>query len=112
MDNKAKMFSVCLWDTHPDLGEDTCCTGEDFATEAEARECIANLENFFGPVCLRTSPYVELDGPEIHEVIERPGMVEARKRHLKDDLFSERRENAMMAGMAFGCDGYNDVMGY
>jgi tRNA(Ile2) C34 agmatinyltransferase TiaS len=32
-----------------------------------------------------------------------------RKRRVDDD---QLREMAMEAGMAFGCDGYNDVYGY
>jgi hypothetical protein len=112
MDGKVKMFSVCLWESHPDNGNDDCSTGEDFATEAEARACLANLDGTFNMRYYRLSPFIELDGPGVYEVLERPGVVARRKREFRDDFNAERHENAMMAGMAFGCQGYNDAMGW
>lgn len=105
-----KPYSVTLWDTHPDKGEDTCNTGEDFATEAEARQAFDNLEAAFPGMAKgywTHTPYVMLDGPGVHEVKERPGI-----KPLRDDDGEWQREQAMQAGMAFGCDGYNEVMGY
>jgi hypothetical protein len=102
-----KPFSVTLWESHPDEGNDDCSTGDEFATEVEARACIANLDKHFKGS--RSTPYVMLDGPGINEVTERPGVKRA-----KDDNFERewRKERAMEAGMLGGCEAYNDVMGY
>jgi len=100
-------YTVNLWDTHPDDGEDTCAIGADFATEAEARACVANLRGTF-PRSYKDSPWVQLDGPGVHEVTRNPDAV-AREPEGDDEW---RREQAMQAGMAFGCEGYNEAMGY
>jgi len=107
-----KLFSVCLWLTHPDQENDDCMTGEDFATEGEARACIINLGGTFDMVYHSDCAFIELDGPNVHEVIERPGVAKRAKRQARLDYSLERSERAMQAGMAFGCDGYNDTMGF
>lgn len=107
-----KPYSVTLWDTHPDKDEDTCSTGMDFATEAEARECYANPESHFKGMSdgyYHHTPYVMLDGPNVYEVRKRPGIKEYNP--ARDDREAQR-EFAMQQGMAFGCDGYNEAMGY
>lgn len=110
MNDPAKPFSVCLWESHPDEDNDDCSTGTDFATEAEARACIADLDAHFNMVYYRTTPYIELDGPGVNEVTERPGV---KKRAKRDDFENEwRREIANEEGMLGGCDAYNEVMGY
>jgi hypothetical protein len=97
-------YSVDYWGSHPDDDNDDCWTGEDFATLEEARARFAAEV----PTYYRSSTaYVVLDGPGVHEERRNPGFKPAR------EVDSEwRREMAMEAGMAFGCDAYNDAMGY
>jgi hypothetical protein len=107
-----KPYSVHLWDTHPDLEEDTCSTGEDFATLEEARACMADLDAHFNAVYFRNTPFVELDGPDVHEVVERPGVAKRARREDAMDRAAERSEHAMQQGMAFGVEAYNEAMGW
>lgn len=108
-------YSVNFWASHPENGNDDCNCGEDFDTEIEA--LIAYNDPFFW-VTERSrksfkGSYIELDGPGVYEVKMRPGFdVAAYERELERELREERQEFAMQAGMAFGCDGYNDAMGY
>lgn len=107
-----KPYSVNLWSAHPESGEDACDTGTEFATLEEARACMADLDKYFNMRYFRTSPWVELDGPDVYEVVYD---AEAHKRMQKERAAyeeMERRERAMQAGMAFGCQGYNEEMGY
>lgn len=63
------MFNVNLWGSHPDLENDDCWTGEEFATEAEARAFFLNpwTDAKFAGYFMRGTEYLELDGPEVHE---------------------------------------------
>lgn len=103
--------TVNLWLTHPDAGNDDCMTGADFATEAEARAAMANLEAHFDMAYHRDCAFVELDGPDCHEVVERSGVAARARRRAARDARDERSEAAMQAGMGLGVDGYNDAMG-
>jgi hypothetical protein len=107
----SKPFSVNLWESHPDEENDDCSTGEDFATEAEARACIANLDGTFNPVYYRNTPFIELDGPGLHEVTERPGVKKRRAKENKLDDDMARSEFAMQQGMGLGIEAYNDAIG-
>lgn len=70
----AHQWSVNIWGSHPDEGNDDCSTGADFDTEEEARACFADPTPFFGPVFhnLFTNgrPFLELDGPAGSDVLE------------------------------------------
>jgi hypothetical protein len=105
-------YSVHLWLTHPDAGHDDCMTGAHFATEAEARAAIADLTEHFDRMTLRDCAFIELDGPNCHEVVERPGVAARARREAALDAQIEQSEAAMQAGMAFGVEGYNDAMGW
>lgn len=107
-----KLFSVCFWLTHPDNENDDCMTGTDFATESEARDCMSNPENYFKPSAIADCPFIELDGPNVHEITERPGVAKRARRNRALDDAAERSERAMQAGMAFGVDAYNEAMGW
>lgn len=109
---EGKAYGVCLWLTHPDDDNDDCMTGEDFDTLEEARACMANLEGTFNMVYYSDCAFVELSGPDVHEVVERPGVLRRARKNAAADDAEWKREQAMQAGMAFGCDGYNDEMGY
>lgn len=106
-----KPYSVNLWETHPDNQNDDCSTGESFQTLAEARACLANLDSVFNMAYYRNTPFVELDGPDVYQVVERPGVAARKKRKDKDDGALERSEHAMQQGMGLGIHAYNEAMG-
>lgn len=75
-------------------------TKEVVIAEGDA-ERAANFIKFYSK-----EPYIWLSGPGI-SLIRQIGP----ERKPKSDV-AWRQEIAMEAGMAFGCDGYNDAMGY
>ncbi len=56
---------------------------------------------------VRDSAYIEIDGPDVHEVRPNPHF-KARRRDAEDRQWL--REQAMEAGMLHGCDAHNDVL--
>ena len=110
-----KSYSVTVWGSHPDENNDDCWTGDDFATNAEA--CDAFMATVHG-AANSVSPdddfaFVVVDGPDVHLVAKNPRYNAKRaRREARDADVEWRNERAMQAGMAFGCDGYNDEMGY
>jgi hypothetical protein len=106
----AKPFSVDHWGSHPDEENDDCYTGEDFD------DLFLALQAYFTDPSDRSVAYVEIDGLEDSD-LRRLGIPRARKnpRFVPSPPSSNgewQREQAMQAGMAFGVDGYNDIMGY
>ncbi len=116
-------YSINLCTRHPDVEDfDHISTGEEFADLASARavfdapdpvralaevagvEDVERYVSFFGD-----SAYVWLDGVENADGSCVVRQLRPERRETTDDW---RREQAMQAGMAFGCDGYNDAMGY
>jgi hypothetical protein len=100
------MYSVNLWGSDPAAGNDDCWTGKDFATLAEAQTAFDDPASAFPHTFDSDTHTIELDGPDAHRTRTNPGF---RPEHSDDDW---RTERAMQAGMAFGCQGYNDEMGY
>jgi len=120
-----RLFSVNLWETHPDNENDDCSTGESFETLEQAVECMFNVLSWesgtskarcpdmpFDMVYYRNTPFVELDGPGVHGVMERPGIVKRAKREDAMDRAAERSEYAMQQGMGLGIHAYNEAMGH
>lgn len=112
-------YSVTLWGSNPDeTDNDDCWTGEDFATRDEAIAAYRAIVMFPTTGALVEGcghwEFVMLDGPDTHEVTAQPDRAASRRhrREMARDAASWRQERAMQAGMAFGCDGYNDEMGY
>lgn len=106
-DHTKPEFSVLLWGSHPDNGNDDCQSGTDFATLEEAERA------YDAPVSDPYVAFVELTGPGVHRV--RPNLAYdakavARQRALDDAEW--RRERAMQAGMGLGVEAYNEEMGY
>jgi hypothetical protein len=99
----SKPFNVNHWGSHPDANNDDCFTGDDFATLEEAKASALYKD---GPYDVQ---YIELDGPDVHEVCLNP-CYSVKQCRLDDSEW--RNEHATQAGMAFGCDGYNEAMGY
>jgi len=107
-------YTVDLWGSEP-FTDDDCWAGAAFATREEAeaylKEVVEELESgkrVQGGYCSnKDTEYVVLDGPDVHR--------EVRIKSFSPepvDYSDWDNEMAMQAGMAFGCDGYNDVMGY
>lgn len=100
------MYTVDLWGSHPDEDNDDCWMGEEFATLEEAKAAFDDPTAWAGWAEWSTCQWIILDGPDIH--LEKRNL--KFKRSVDDGEW--KREQAMQAGMAFGCDGYNDEMGY
>lgn len=115
-----KLYSVNLHYADPELPDsDACATGEDFATEKEARQCIADflagkptcfdrpkLPGYYAGV-----PYIELDGPNVNEIVRRSAQIKRQQREDESYQRMERSESAMQAGMMGGIQAYNEAMG-
>lgn len=103
-----KNYSVCLWDSCPELEEDTCNTGDDFATLEEAFKAYNDPKGHFARVL--PWQWVEIDGPDVNDC--RP--IDESFNHAAADGDEDdwRREQAMQAGMGLGIEAYNDMMGY
>lgn len=100
-------YTVCLWGSHPDAGNDDCHTGDDFATLDEARAAFEAWDTHFAAGSVLSTTHVELDGPDVHEV------KQVRAKRADDYIDAHwRHEMAMEAGMGLGIDAYNEVMGY
>jgi len=106
----SKRYEVNEWGSEPRT-EDDCWTGADYATLAEAHadfEAWTTRSTYVIVELIEVSP----EG-EVTELARREIGNKARyKRELEADRRAWQREIAMEAGMAFGCDGYNDAMGY
>lgn len=112
------LYSVTYWGSHPYADNDDCETGFDFATLAEAEAQYQDND----PRYQRSGraidwTFVMLDGPGVNQVRSHPMYDEAedrcrRAREIQAEREAERREAAIQAGMAFGCEGYNDEMGW
>jgi hypothetical protein len=116
-----KPYTVTLWGSNPDeTDNDDCWTGDDFATREAAIAVYREVVMFpdasqLARVCGRGGwEYVLIDGPDTHELTQNPdrSSCERRQRELEQSDRAEQSERAMQAGMAFGCDGFNDEMGY
>ncbi len=103
-------YTVSLWSTDPALedSEGNCMFGKDFATQGEAESFIASLETNFDLAYYCDVPFVMIDGPNLHKVSVRECIRPSHRVHDND----WQREGAMQAGMAGGCEAYNDYMGY
>lgn len=104
-------YSVNHWGSHPNAGNDDCWTGAEYSSLEDAEAAFnATLPAGWNPrlaLDVHTcTQYVELDGPDVNRVRKNPFY----RKPAKDD--SWLREHATQVGMAFGCDGYNDAMGY
>lgn len=109
-----KPYAVNLWGSHPDEDNDDCISGDDFATIEEARAIVADWRQHFPPRCCAGVSHVEIDGPDVHKVVQVATDAEIRRRKLADeaDIQQWRHECAMEAGMLGGVDAYNETMGW
>lgn len=106
----SKPFSVNHWGSHPDAGNDDCYTGDDYDTFEQALAAYLESADY-------SVQYIEIDGLEDWE-LEAKGLTRVRKnpgysrKECRRQDQWDRSEFAMQQGMAFGCDGYNEAMGY
>lgn len=113
-------YTVTLWGSNPDeTDNDDCWTGDDFLTREAALECYRAVVMFPEDGLAEHMgrggwAFVMIDGPDVHDVSANPDQpsVRRRARELAREDREWRSERAMQAGMAFGCDGYNDEMGW
>jgi hypothetical protein len=92
-------FAVNFWGSKPGTNDD-CHTGVEFEEHGEAMDTFtADAEPDVA--------WLEIVGPTFRAERKNPAYVPQ-----EDDDSAERSEHAMQAGMAFGCAGYNDAMGY
>lgn len=127
----AKPYAVQLWGSHPDAGHDDCWMGDDYATVDEVSAVyMATVHDAPGSILdwdpahkAAGSPnprvywanwaYIELAGPGVRLIAKNPRYNAKRARREAAEANAEwRREQATQAGMAFGCDGYNEAMGW
>lgn len=111
--NSPTSYSVNLWGSHPEDGNDDCWSGADYATLAEAQQVAADVASVFDSSTVASTAFIEIDGPDHNSITPRPGYnAKRREREAAREAAEWKREAAMQAGMAFGCDGYNDEMGF
>ena len=112
MDTNTATYTIDFWGSEPCTNDD-CWMGEDFAdrevAEKTYREYCRKMErgesvDSYVDGC---TAYIVLAGPDVYE---EHKVSTFRPDRGMDDGWS--REFAMQNGMAFGCDGYNDAMGY
>jgi hypothetical protein len=113
-------YSVTLWGSNPDeTSNDDCWTGDEFLTRDEALACYRAVVMFPEDGLAEHMgrggwEFVMVDGPDVHDVTANPDQPSCRKRRreIAREDHEWHRERAMQAGMVFGCDGYNDEMGW
>jgi hypothetical protein len=103
-------YTVDLWGSHPDRGNDDCWTGVGAETLAAAVRLLEGVAEWASWTDLRAAAWIIIMDAEGNVVRERRNPDFDRSRDNGDDEW--RRERAMQAGMAFGVAGYNDEMGY
>ena len=107
-----KPYTVNLWGSHPEAGNDDCWTGADFDTREEAEAVFADPLPEFSRVYRDSEAfsadvaYVQIDGPDVHR--ERKNHAH-RPQVLAGSDSEWREEIAREAGMLHGLDAYNDV---
>lgn len=104
-----KPYSVNLWGSNPDDDNDDCHTGEFFSTDEEAQAVFENPWSVFDRTRNEAITAVfEIEGPGVYERRANPEYLDTSDA----DNDEWRREFAMQSGMAFGCQGFNDAMGW
>lgn len=111
----SKPWSVNLYESHPDMGNDDCTTGADYANENEAREVFKRpWPEFARSARPHAIEYVEL-ALNGRRVALRKNPKHNPRRVAREAEASDRewrREIAMQAGMAFGVEAFNEEMGW
>jgi len=106
-----RTYSVDAWGSNPDEGNDDCWTGVDFDNLEEAQAFYEKAEGELDGAWFQlVENTLDADGRTlVEELAKRPN---PDYKPEPDDDDDWRREIAMQAGMAGGCEAYNEVMGY
>lgn len=102
--DNTKPYAVLFFGSHPDIENDDCWYGEDFDTLDEA------IAKFREPPHDSSVEWIMLDGAEGPNGDNLMRRNPSFRRSRDDGEWA--REQAMQAGMAGGCDAYNDAMGW
>lgn len=103
----AKEFSVNFWGSKPRTNDD-CITGVDFETAEEAMKAfMAEPSDVLSWLDSRDVAWIEMSHPIVSAERKNRAFVATT-----DDENDWRAEVAVQAGMAFGCAGYNDALGF
>ena len=107
-EEEGRPYSVNLWQSDPDEGNDDCITGDDFSTKEEAVAVFENPWSHFNRKYFESSTaFFEIYGPDAHSTRKNESYEGSQA-----DSDAWLNEIAMQNGMAFGCDGYNDTYGW
>lgn len=112
-------YSVLMWCSDPAQENDDLDSVKDFDSPEEAVK-------FFSGTFPQHIEYVEIEiidsqlsimGIEVEIDLEEVLGIECIRKNpnfspSKDDFSDEKRETAMQAGMAGGCEAFNDIMGW
>lgn len=115
-------YQILLCSRHPEMEDfDHVSTSEEFEDLATAHTIfqadnpIQELAKTIANDTAQVARYIQVFGDTPYVWLEGPGISlirQLRPESTPDNDDDWRREIAMEAGMAFGCDGYNDAMGY
>lgn len=116
-----KKYFVEHWGSHPDDDNDDCWSGEDYDTLDEARAAFNKaIKEGVGYVTAyivlgisygrNEAGVYEIDNLAVVANPDHDPARRQREREASDRAW--RREIALEAGMAGGCDAYNEVMGW
>lgn len=106
-------FQIEAWGSNPEAGNDDCwCALGEFTTRDEALAAFheMNAESVKDPdIAWVSLVVVDAQEDRLSEICSK--QIRSEEEAQRDDRLW-RQEQAHQAGMAFGCAGYNDVMGY
>lgn len=114
------MYTVMLLNAHPSNNDCEVVMSDEFDCYADAKSAFDNPNELpHGmQVEIRRAKlqgyelWMELDGDEHNQLTQVSKETEKYRRQCEAEARAERQERAMEVGMAFGCAGYNEVMGY
>jgi hypothetical protein len=107
------MYTLSIWCSHPDSGNDDCNTAEDFETYEDAKAALASLSDYFSARSLTGARWVRIDGDDEQSTHKLPEEYQHRAdRYDAQQRYAEQREYAMQQGMGLGVAAYNDAMGW
>ncbi len=105
------MYTLSIWCSHPDAGNDDCNTAEDFETYEDAKAALDSLSDYFSARSLTGARWVRIDGDEGQSTHKLPEEYQ-RRAYQAAGVAHRDREYAMQLGMGLGLRAYNDAMGW
>ena len=102
-------YEVNIWGSDPNEGNDDCWSGQDYTLQSKAVEAFTNPDEVFTWIGHKNWHYVELCRCVGEDSWEEVGLRKNPNYVPEDDV--EDNEWAMLQGMAFGVEAYNEAMG-